>query len=298
MTCYHPITAFRSKGGPSSTGLVPLVFKANNGDTTNPLQIPCGQCLGCRLDKAKQWAIRCMHESVMHQDNLFLTLTYDEKHLKERCVINDDGKYSLNKKDFVDFLKRFRKYYGRGIKFFHCGEYGEKFERPHHHTCVFGTTLPDKIEFSKQGKNILYISPQILRLWRWGYHTIGEFNWDTASYVAGYVTKKVTGEKAKMHYSGRQPEYITMSRNPGIGKKFLETFTGDIYNYDRVHINGHNLRPPRYYDNLYDSINPVHLKQIKERRLIEVKILGSKELKQKEEYQKELYKNHKRSYEK
>lgn len=298
MTCFHPISAFRSKGGQGPNGSWPIVFKAQNGITDKALQIPCGQCLGCRLDRARQWAIRCMHESVMHQDNIFLTLTYDNKHLKERCKKDDNGRYSLNKKDFVNFLKRFRKYYGTGIKFFHCGEYGERFQRPHHHSCVFGTSIPDKVPFSKQGKNILYISPQILKLWPFGFHSIGEFNWDTASYVAGYVTKKVTGEKAKFHYSGREPEYQTMSRNPGIGKTFIDKYTGDVYNYDKVVINGRSCRPPRYYDNIYDNINHEDLVKIKERRLIEVKILGAKELKQKEEYQKQMRKNHQRRLEK
>ena len=123
-----------------------------------PVELPCGRCIGCKLERARQWAVRCMHEAALHEANCFVTLTYEDDKLPP------DG--GLRPRDFVLFMKRLRKRYGNGIRFFHCGEYGEKFLRPHHHVLLFNHDWPDKrvCRTSKSGES-LYSSGELESLW-------------------------------------------------------------------------------------------------------------------------------------
>jgi hypothetical protein len=81
------------------------------------------------------------------------------------------------------------------------------------------------------------------------------------------VTKKITGDMAEEHYKGREPEYVVMSRRPGIGRGWFEKFASDVYPHDYVVIrNGIKCKPPRYYDKIYDEWNPEEMHNIKTRR--------------------------------
>ena len=113
-------------------------------------------------------------------------------------------------------MKRFRKHFGSGVRFFHCGEYGELYERPHHHAILFNCDIYDKelLLNAKTGFN-LYTSSLLSSLWPFGLHSIGEVSFESCAYVARYIMKKVTGDMSESHYHGRKPEYITMSRRPG-----------------------------------------------------------------------------------
>lgn len=255
MACYHPITGYRSKSK-NSNGLRPIVFSVADGDVDLPVRLPCGKCIGCRVDRAKQWATRCVHEAKLHDDNCFITLTYDDEHV--------DKHYSLVKEDFVKFMKRLRKKYGPKIRFFHCGEYGENFDRPHHHSCIFNFRFPDeKIIRKCQGYN-LYDSESLSKLWGNGFCSIGDVTYESARYVAQYCIKKINGPRAAEHYQGRTPEYVTMSRRPGIGADWIKKFTDDVYVDDRVIIrDGVSVKPPRYYDKLFDKINHRYFERVK-----------------------------------
>jgi len=116
MPCYYPIDGWKSKVvGPN--GKRTIVFNMRDGFSDMPIKIPCGKCIGCRLEHSKQWALRCMHESSLHKENMFLTLTYNNENLGEAAT--------LNKKHFQNFMKRYRKYAApTKIRYFHCGEYG------------------------------------------------------------------------------------------------------------------------------------------------------------------------------
>jgi len=182
-------------------------------------------------------------------------------------------KPSLDDRDFVLFMKRLRKKYGEGIRFFHCGEYGEKLGRAHHHACLFNFDFPDKILWSVRENVKLYTSESLHSdekkpcLWPHGYCTIGDVNFESAAYVARYVTKKITGENAESHYQGRKPEYITMSRRPGIGREWFDKFKSDVYPGDKLVIREDLIcHPPRYYDNIYESENPGEMDEIKMKR--------------------------------
>ena len=119
MACFHPVIGFRAKYPNPDSGRTPLVFSARDAaDPDDPLKIPCGRCIGCRLERSRQWAIRCVHEASLYERNCFITLTFSPEHFpKDR---------SLNKRDFQLFIKRLRKKFGPGVRYFHCGEYGEQ----------------------------------------------------------------------------------------------------------------------------------------------------------------------------
>lgn len=249
MTCYHPIRAWRSIDGRGANGKWPLTFNANEGYRDLEVQIPCGKCIGCRLERSRQWAIRCMHESTLHKENCFLTLTYDNYHL--------DPSGSLNVTDIQLFMKRLRKRFaGKKIRYFQCGEYGDLHQRPHHHVILFGIDFHDK-ELAEIGntKIPLYTSDILSSLWPFGLHRIGSVSFESAAYVARYVLKKITGESADDYYKGRLPEFVTMSRRPGIAYCWIEKFKDDVYPHDYVVIrNGIKCKPPKYYDNIFDKI--------------------------------------------
>lgn len=220
--------------------------------------------MGCRLEYARQWAMRLSHEKKLHEESCFLTLTYDDEHLPKDL--------SLNKRDITLFMKRLRKRYpNKRIRYFQCGEYGEKNNRPHHHVILFGHQFPDSNVLVEGTEYDLKESEELSQLWGKGFTTVGEVTFQSCSYVARYVTKKMTGEKAKDHYRGRLPEYCTMSRGGkdgvGIGGDYYEQFSRDMYPSDTVVLNGKVMQPPKYYDKKLELDNPYEYVKIKAKRM-------------------------------
>lgn len=279
MSCYFPLKAYRSAidgkiyfKDCASSDLISL-------NQWEPIQLPCGQCLGCRLERSRKWAVRCMLEASLHEQNCFLTLTYAPEHLPENG--------SLVKRDLTLFFKRLRKTYGEGIRYFACGEYGERFDRPHYHVILFGFIPEDyqpcKVSsvcfsrlfpssssssplsllqgLSKQLSDGLTgidtpevrFSPSLTRIWGKGHVAIGECTFESCAYVARYCLKKVNGPDAEEHYQGRTPEYIVMSRRPGIAFDWFMKYSSDVYPNDFLFARGHKCKPPRYFDNLLKS---------------------------------------------
>lgn len=270
--CLHPIQGWRSRTV-NASGKRSIVFDLHAGYADMPVDVPCGQCIECRLERSRQWAIRCMHEAQMHDDNCFLTLTYDDDNLPW------DG--GLHVEHYQNFMKRFRKAIApQKIRFFHCGEYGEQLSRPHYHACIFGYDFPDK-EILKEVNGVrLYTSDLLADLWPYGFSTIGAVTFESAAYVARYVTKKITGKAADQigpnglrpyeavdpdtgEIVARRPEYITMSRRPGIGRPWFDKFGSDVYPADEVIVNSKSVKPPKYYDEIYDKIDPADYARIK-----------------------------------
>lgn len=258
MPCYHPITAYRS-AELSASGKRRLVFSRSAGLVDHPIQIPCGQCIGCRLEKSRQWAMRCVLEASLYDQNTFLTLTYNDANLP--------ADLSLSKRHLQLFMKRLRKRFGNDIRFYAAGEYGDRSLRPHYHLILFNFYPPDG-ELIRLRPMPLYISESLLKLWPFGYHSFGMVSFDSASYVARYCTKKITGPTAEAHYAGREPEFALMSRRPGIGAPWLERFQTDVYPSDTVVLrDGLKLKPPHYFDLLYDKFTS-RLDDIKIKRRI------------------------------
>lgn len=237
-----------------------------------PVTVPCGKCVGCRLSRSKEWAIRCVKEASMHEKNCFITLTYNDENLPDGAT--------LVKKDFQNFMKRLRKEHGEGIKYFHCGEYGTKNQRPHYHACLFNFDFMDKKlrnELKNYGKHNIYTSDNLERLWPFGFSMIGDVTYESAAYVARYMLKKAYYHNGQMHNvrqelmrkereDGRQKEYLLMSRRPAVGKIWYEKYKNEVYPLDRIVHRGLELRPPKYYDSLYDLDNHKEFVKIKAKR--------------------------------
>ena len=261
MPCYHPIVAYRRSDGS-------IVFH-NRGDG-DQLQLACGQCIGCRLERSRQWAVRCVHEARSHDSNSFVTLTYNNENLPEHSALV----YS----HFQLFMKRLRKRIGKPIRFFMCGEYGEEFNRPHYHACIFGYDFPDRKIHSRTGSNhFIYYSQLLSDCWPHGFSSCADFSFETAAYVARYVCKKVTGQAANFHYQRVDPdtgecfsipaEFCHMSLKPGIGFDWYSKYgRTDVEVRDSVVINGVECSVPRYYMKLLRRNNLLQYNEVKAQR--------------------------------
>ena len=155
-----------------------------------------------------------------------------------------------------------------------CGEYGEKFDRPHYHACLFGITFPDKDIWQAKEEHLIYRSDTLDRLWSHGLCTISDFSFNAARYCANYVTKKITGEKAEDHYQRTHPatgelitlhpEYARMSTKPGLGHDwFMNYFPTDVFPQDFIIHDKKRLPTPRYYEKLYERLSEEDLERIK-----------------------------------
>lgn len=218
--------------------------------------------------------MRCLHEAQLHQYNSFITLTYADDNLPFGG--------SLVKKHFQDFIKRLRRhidyvYTAETLKYYMCGEYGDAFDRPHYHACLFGWDFPDKQIATQRDGIPLFSSELLTRLWPYGHSSTGEVNFETAAYTARYCLKKVTGKQADDHYTRYcpttnatheiEPEYNAMSLKDAIGKNWFEQYANDVYPHDETICNGHPVQPPKYYDKLLDESDPELLAKLKKNRI-------------------------------
>lgn len=270
MTCYYPHVGWRSRVVNQATGKRPIVFDVTKGFSDMEVTLPCGKCIGCLLERSRQWAVRCMHEASLHEENCFVTLTYDDEHLPA------DG--SLDRRAFPLFMKRLRKAHdGKRIRYFHCGEYGSQSKRAHYHALLFGHDFSDKTHWASRGGYPVWRSASLERLWPFGNCEIGTVTFESAGYVARYVVKKMkadywrdyaeldtqTGEVVE-----RAREYTTMSRRPGIGVEWYERFRSEVYPADSVVVRGRLCRPPRAYDKRLEVQDAgLYRRVVKEREL-------------------------------
>lgn len=256
MGCDHPLAGYTAREfGPS--GKRGITFNPLLSLTGKSFPIPCGRCMGCRLEYSRQWAVRCMHEKAMSPDNVFLTLTYDEEHLPPGAT--------LVRNDPVLFLKRLRDAVSpKRFRFYGCGEYGTKYKRPHYHFILFGIDFADKrfYKLAKGGQR-LYTSEFIRKYWPHGYNVLGDVDFDSCAYVSRYVANKKNGDMATAHYNGRLPEFSMMSRMPGIASQWFEKYGKHAYQWDSVIMNGREVRPPRFYDTRYEVVDADHLRALK-----------------------------------
>lgn len=230
MTCYSPLQGFKNEetGG--------IVFKPQGGDGVT-MEVACGQCLGCRLDRSRMWALRLSHEASLHRDsggNAFVTLTYrDHYECTERELANEwhvpfnwslsvpvrdrDGR-QVKSSHLQAFMKRLRKARpGQKIKYYAVGEYGSKCKhgidldlvqcpmcnvgRPHYHACLFNCSFSDLEPYAVQEGKTRYTSLELQKLWPYGFVDVGEVTPESAGYCARYIMKKITGEPAFDHYT-------------------------------------------------------------------------------------------------
>lgn len=307
MSCYHPLIRIED---------LYKTVKANDGHKYHPAQIikiespndldilkkyqggmhykatiiPCGKCIGCRLDYSKEWANRTYLESTLYPNkNWFITLTYSEEYLKFNeeytdkrgitWVIEENEHATLVPEDLKRFINTFRQIMLRnhgikGIRFLACGEYGEQNYRPHYHIILLNCPLPAESFYSPRIKkgNTYFQNKIIERAWTKGISNICEANWNTMSYTARYITKKINGELENDVYwaNGIEKEFFRVSRDPGIGKPYYDLYKEKIYNSDSIMIKNlsgvHYEKPPKYFDDLFKEEYPERWKEIKWKR--------------------------------
>lgn len=269
MPCTSPIRAHQPQVG------APLKFYKKTDpqywvEPYNGLAVPCNQCQDCRIRRLSDWGLRMMHHASTHERNCFLTLTYDDAHLPEHGT--------LYKPHLQQFFKRLRYYHGGRLSYYACGEYGETTQRAHYHVCLFGHDFDDKVAFRKIGEHQLYLSDQLTKIWGHGNTSVGSLTYESAAYTASYVMKKMLGKGCPRYVrldteTGEliplvQP-FAVMSLRPAIASAWLHTYHADIYGHDKdtIRRNGKELKPARYYDKIYDTINPAHMSKIKQLRV-------------------------------
>jgi len=249
MPCFAPIVAWKPLDG----GAIHFSEKKN----CREINIPCGQCIGCRCARRDAWAFRCYAESKLHERNAFVTLTYDDASLPRFG--------SLQYSDIQLFHKRMREKLGP-FRFFLCGEYGENTSRAHYHALYFGLSFPDAIKSnSLYSKHDIYTSEILSGLWGKGNCSIGEVTFESARYCAVYTTKKVTGDRADDHYArvcpvtgeiGKiEPEFGRMSLKPGIGYNWLVKYAPEVLTHGAVHVGSRKQAIPRFYMDKLAALN-------------------------------------------
>lgn len=290
MPCRYPMDAAREIG----KGEKPLVYgKGRRPDPLapgwEPLELPCGQCAGCRLEQSRQFAARISHEAAWLEKqglySCFITLTYSEAYLPYGGT--------LVKHHLQDFFKRLRgRISPRKVRYYAAGEYGSTcpqheiencphcgpIQRPHYHAILLGFDFPDRYYvYEREGESI-YRSDLLDDLWKFGMHEIGSCTFQSAGYVARYCMKKVTGKKAVEHYTRLDPwtntwfevtpEFACISTKPGIGRRFVEEYETDFYDRDECPIPGRGVfgKPPRYYDKVFGEKYPEYLEEVKQLR--------------------------------
>lgn len=223
MTCFHPLKMYKPRY--AQLDIPPKDYYAlkklsfHKSDFREEIQVPCGHCLGCRLDHASMWQTRIMMEQKNWNSCYHITLTYNNPHLHKKY-----GLTQLNKKDLQDFIKRLRYYfegfeewvnpktgeYEKPLRYYASGEYGNEGERakiggnPHYHIAMFNLKLNDLklYKLNKHGDPI-FKSKTLNKIWGKGFCTIEELNFETAGYVARYVQKKAGIKPHKRKYTGK-----------------------------------------------------------------------------------------------
>lgn len=286
MACFRPLEAYQDDAGGA-----PRLGGYWAGENGRYLELPCGHCAGCRMDRRLEWSIRCTHEAQLYDSNLFVSLDYSPEKLPESR--------SLEYRDVQLWLKRLRKamaqrvrgkgrrmkwkYTGADLKnpvrFFLCGEYGSTTLRPHWHAILFNVWFKDQVRLL----NGTYQSDLADKIWQNGRCVIGDVTPQSISYVAGYTTDKLYGRGKEEAYevvdlrSGevkeRRPELVSMSRRPGIGYRWFERFRSDIFGglespHDFAVHEKRKRKVPRYYWRLYnESGDAFAVEKVREARL-------------------------------
>lgn len=278
MRCLYPRTV-----GFLSDGKTITWSQKNYSKEYATFQLPCSKCIECRLEYARQWAVRSVHEASIHEQNSFITLTYSDEKLKSP---------KLQYRDFQLFIKKLRKHIHdqeteklfpnvteikarnqlfKGlskdtqdsirersqISIFVTGEYGDKTKRPHWHALIFNWRPNDtNYKYSNERGDKLFSSNILETLWGNGTTELGQITFESAGYCARYAAKKLVHGHDSDH--DFKPISKKSSKN-AIGKKFLETHWKDIFNHGEVILaDGTKSTIPRYYEKWLLKNHPDH----------------------------------------
>lgn len=270
VTCYHPVRV-----GVLRKALTPGAPRFRDGQ-----DVACGHCLGCRGDQAREWTMRIMHETQMHESNWFLTLTYSEERLPENG--------SLSASDIRAFFASLRRSVDEKLSYYVCGEYGEVSQRPHYHAVLFGPHFLDKRSAGCRDGFAVWRSATVERAWRSGFSEFGAVTERSAAYVAGYVRKKIHRAESPDAYLRVDPgtgelveimqEFSRMSLKPAIGKRWIQKYWKDVYPWDRVVMGGREYRPPRFYDKWLEENHPDVMYEVRCKRYAELRDMSAEKL--------------------
>lgn len=294
MPCYRPLPAiYTPEIRPDGKRPVKVYREGTElhsyvnavGELIEPFSVPCGRCIGCRLDYSRRWADRLTMEALDYSPSMcwFVTLTYDDDHLPS---VGPVGISSLVPRDVELFMKRLRERWLRlhqvdNIRFFLSGEYGSTTFRPHYHLLLYGVPFFDlKLHSTNIDGDPLYSSSELDEVWGNGFTLVGALTWHSAAYTARYVVKKLKGKDAKQIYAdaGLVPEFVRMSRKPGIGARFMNENFDKIYEHDSVSLpDGLSCKPPKYMDRLLRESDPLAYDRIRKHR-VEMMELNQREL--------------------
>jgi len=245
LSCYRPWPAYRQRDGTVSQ---------KQGPDAEAIRLPCGACIGCYMDRSHMWSLRCRHEASGWTHNAFLTLTYDDDHLPWHGSLD-----RLKPRRFIRYLRRAMSGVEcapgsekRPIRYFGCGEYGSKRARAHYHILLFNVRFTDTARYGRD----TYTSQLVSALWPYGSHLIGTVNAASASYVAGYATKKVSAWQRAAKYDvmdpstgevvSRVPEFAMMSLKPPIGWYWYDKYKSELRN-GYIVVDGQQVSIPRLY---------------------------------------------------
>lgn len=276
-------------------GVIRILSKDEYGkvwnDDVEELSLPCGKCIGCRIDYAQQWANRIMLERECHDPETcyFITLTFDDRAIEctgyeedrqygrspnphvlrpfslSNTGVVDGWSHSLNRSDLQLFMKRFRRSHENDkIRFFACGEYGDKSARPHYHLIVFG------VHFDENDLNFLKKSPlgydymtseSLKKDWPYGFNIVAPVTWESACYVARYVTKKMYGPDGDAFYAKYNLEkpFTACSRRPGLAAEYYKAHPISKDTSTLIVGTDAGVRkfpPPRYLEKLFELDDP------------------------------------------
>lgn len=223
------------------------------------LDLPCGSCIGCLKGRAQAWALRCVHESMMHDRNCFLTLTYADENLPLFS--------HLDYRDFQLFMKRLRKHLDKPIRFFAAGEYGDVNLRPHFHALIFGEDFREGSTLYKKG----FWEHAVLDFtWRHGQVLAGDLTGASCSYVSQYAMKKLRGVDLEPLTGFVRSPKIAMSQ--GIGKSWFSKYSGDLKG-DFAVLDSYEIPVPRYYRDRLREADPISYERVEFERYVKARKL-------------------------
>lgn len=305
MPCYRPLKGFiigKTENGKNKLKIVPGRvdhLELRNGkwllvdvpdrsafserSFSDSVLLPCGKCIGCRLEYSTRWADRLMLERKYHDTACFVTLTYDPKFEEDLLRIGVDpetgevvSSLTLVKKDFQDFMKRLRKHFEpKKLRFYAAGEYGPNgSHRPHFHMILFGEDFHDDLyqtpKYDYTGKP--YMSSKVLeKLWGKGFCTVAECSYESCAYVSRYVAKKLDGPM-EIYYTARNIEkpFSLMSRKPGIAAAYYDDHKEELLELKDIVLStdkgAKHIRIPKYYDSRFEVDFEDDFAIMKERR--------------------------------
>lgn len=301
MKCYNPLKYIDNGYDKKTYKRDIVIIKSKTARKHKPGQVPifdtaknlpCGKCQACKLSYSQEWANRAGLEIKNWKHNVFVTLTYNNENLPKQNVRLENKETgevykqipSLKPKDLTKFMKDLREYYRKrynhiNIRFMGAGEYGSETKRPHYHLIIFNLPITDLKPKAVNYDNDIYYDSEIIKsIWKKGHVSITNATHENAAYVARYTMKKQQSkvEQKQMKKLGLEPEFLRMSRSPGIGGYYYEKHKKKIWENDHIIITtkkgAKKITPPKYFTRLLEKENAKKAFNLKEVRRKNIEI--------------------------